>query len=123
MRVRAVDFVGVSVPDMAEAQAFYRDGLGLVPLSEGDDWAEYDAGNVTVSLYRDRDATAGEPSSRNAVLALAVSDIPSAVKELRERGSRVLQDVADYPPCFMAMVTDPFGNTIMLHQRKDGSAG
>jgi len=123
MRVRAVDFVGIAVPDMARAQAFYRDVLGLAPLFESDGWAEYDAGNVAVSLYHDEGAAAGEPVSRNATVAFAVPDVRAAVEELRREGSRVLQEVEEYPPCFMATVTDPFGNTVMLHQRKDGTAG
>ncbi|MDA8344676.1 MAG: VOC family protein [Thermaerobacter sp.] len=123
MRVRGVDFVGIAVPDMAIAQAFYRDALGLQPLSEGEHWSEYEAGNVTVSLYLMAQAAASEPSMRNAVLALAVEDVPAALQELRAKGSKVLQETEEYPPCFMATVTDPFGNSIMLHQRKDGSAG
>ncbi len=123
LQVRGVDFVGVAVPDMAKAQAFYRDTLGLTPSSEGEAWAEYDAGNVTVSLYRDESAVAGDPSQRNATLALAVADIAGAVEELRRSGAKVLQEVEEYPPCYMAVVSDPFGNSVMLHQRKDGTVG
>ncbi len=122
MRVRAVDFVGVPVQDMATSQAFYRDTLGLRPLHEAEGWAEYDAGNITVSLFVE-DGQKGEPSLRNALLAFAVADVAAAVAELRANGSQVLQDTEEYPPCFMATVTDPSGNAIMLHQRKDGTAG
>jgi len=123
MQVRAVDFIGVAVPDMAQAQAFYRDGLGLAVLFESDGWSEYDAGNVAVALYKHEDAAQGAPSLRNAVVAFAVPDIRAAVEDVRQRGLSVVQEVEEYEPCFMATVHDPFGNAVMLHQRKDGTAG
>jgi len=123
VQVRAVDFVGVAVPDMQQGKVFYRDTLGLAPLYEGDGWAEYDTGNVALALYHDADAPSGAPSTRNAVVALAVPDIHAAVAELRGKGVAVVQEVEEYDPCYMATVTDPFGNAVMLHQRKDGTAG
>jgi predicted enzyme related to lactoylglutathione lyase len=123
MQVRGVDFAGIAVPDMAKAQAFYRDTLGLKPLSEDESWGEYEAGNLTISLYAEEAAAAGEPSMRNAILALAVEDVAAALAELRQGGTPVVQDISEYPPCYMAMVQDPFGNMIMLHQRKDGTVG
>lgn len=123
VQVRAVDFVGVAVPDMEQAKAFYRDSLGLTPLHESDGWAEYDTGNVAIALYSHPDAAASAPSMRNAVVALAVPDIRAAVAELQAKGVGVLQEILEYEPCYMATVMDPFGNSIMLHQRKDGTAG
>ena len=124
MHPRGVDFVGIAVADIGAAKEFYGGKLGLGYLGDfGERWAEYDAGNVAVSLYHDEGAAAGEPVSRNATVAFAVPDVRAAVEELRREGSRVLQEVEEYPPCFMATVTDPFGNTVMLHQRKDGTAG
>ncbi len=123
MRVRAVDFVGVPVPDMARAQEFYRDVLGLAPLSEHSGWSEYDAGNMTVSLFTEQGMRNPSPSMRNALLALAVEDMATALAEVTGKGAAIVQETAEYTPCYMAIIADPFGNSIILHQRKDGTAG
>lgn len=47
------------VDDMPRAVAFYRDVLGLRPLSEGDRLSVFDAGNATVLLLFRRGATLG----------------------------------------------------------------
>ncbi len=128
MRVRGVDFVGIAVSDMAAAREFYGDALGLHPVGEfGENWAEYDAGNVTLSLI-----LADEQAIRRRLeagpdaaigVAVAVPDVAAAVAELREKGVPVAVDPTEFPPCFMATVQDPSGNWVWLHQRKDGTAG
>jgi predicted enzyme related to lactoylglutathione lyase len=120
--VRAVDFVGVPVPDMEKGQAFYRDVLGLAPLSEDRSWSEYDAGNMTVSLFMEEGMTAS-PTTRNALLALAVEDMAAALAEVTGKGASLVQETEEYSVCYMATIADPFGNQIILHQRKDGTAG
>ncbi len=128
MRVRGVDFVGIAVSDMAAARDFYGNLLGLAAVGEfGDSWAEYDAGNVTLSLIlADAQAIARrlEAGPDAAIgVALAVPDVAAAVAELRQKGVPVTVDTTEFPPCFMATVQDPSGNWVWLHQRKDGTAG
>ena len=50
--VERVDFIRVPVTDMEEANHFYGEVLGLErnPNSPGDDWVEYEAGNVTLAV-------------------------------------------------------------------------
>ena len=43
--------------------------------------------------------------------------------ELRTSGHAVAMDTTETPVCFMATMHDPDGNTLILHQRKDGTAG
>lgn len=127
MQVRGVDFVGVAVTDMEKAKQFYGEALGLAEtVGYGDDWAEYETSNLTIALIRmpDDDIVGGaEGGMKNGVVALAVADIHAAVDELRAKGVKVVWDVAEYPPCYMAMIEDPFGNRMSLHKRKDGTAG
>lgn len=128
MQVRGVDFVGIAVSDLAEAKRFYGDLLGLPLVGEfGEKWAEYDAGNVTLSLIEgERDAIAKrlEAGPYAAIgVAIGVSDIEGAIAELRQHGVPITMDPAEFPPCFTAMVQDPTGNWVWLHQRKDGTAG
>lgn len=120
MKVRAIDFVHIAVPDMKEARQFYEGVLGLTTSApEGDGWVEYDAGNVTIALSEG--GSAGEKSG-NAVIGLAVDDIHAAAKELAAKGVTV-GEVSEWSPCYMGDFKDPFGNTLYLHERKDGTAG
>ena len=128
MHVRAVDFVGIAVSDVAAAKEFYGGLLGLPVVSEfGDSWIEYDAGNVTLALIgADAAAVAKrlEAGPDAAIgVALAVPDVAAAVEELRQKGVPITVEATEFPPCFMATVQDPSGNWVWLHQRKDGTAG
>jgi predicted enzyme related to lactoylglutathione lyase len=124
MKPRAVDFVSYCVTDMDRAEAFYRDVLGLqvvtargAPGTRASGFMEVAAGGTAISL------TALPETSPNAVVALAVEDVGAATEELRGKGVPVAMEPLETPDCFMAVVTDPDGNQIMLHQRKDGTAG
>ena len=52
MDVERIDYVRVPVTDMEEANHFYGEVLGLRrnPNSPGDDWVEYEVGNVTLAV-------------------------------------------------------------------------
>ena len=109
---------------MDRAEAFYRDVLGLqvvtargAPGTRASGFMEVAAGGTAISL------TALPETSPNAVVALAVEDVGAATEELRGKGVPVAMEPLETPDCFMAVVTDPDGNQIMLHQRKDGTAG
>lgn len=120
MRVRAVDFVVVNVADLERAEAFYRDTLGLrVPLTEDSArWKEFDAPPVALALRLDP-----QSPGVNAAVALAVEDVAAAVEELRAKGVTVLLEPYETDVCHTAMIRDPDGNLLLLHQRKDGTAG
>ena len=52
-----------------------------------------------------------------------MEDVAAAVEELRGKNVPVAMEPIETPVCFMAVVEDPDGNRILLHQRKDGSFG
>jgi catechol 2,3-dioxygenase-like lactoylglutathione lyase family enzyme len=120
MRVRAIDFVVVNVADLDRSERFYRETLGLrVPLTESSErWRELDSPPVALALRLD----AASPGV-NAAVALAVEDVRAAVEELRAAGVPILLEPYDTEVCVTAMIRDPDGNLLLLHQRKDGSAG
>ncbi len=126
MQPRGVDFIGIAVSDIQAAKAFYGGVLGLSPAGAfGEHWAEYDAGNVTLSLIEaDADAIAKRlaagPEAAIGV-AIAVEDVQAAVDELRAKGVPITVGATEFPPCYMATVRDPSGNWVWLHQRKDGA--
>jgi predicted enzyme related to lactoylglutathione lyase len=121
MKARAVDFVSYNVTDMARSEPFYREVLGLEVETPwggpGKRFPEFNVGTVTVSL------TQLPQLPMQGMLALAVDDCKGAVEELRGKGVKVVMETLETGVCFMAIVADPDGNQILLHQRKDGSAG
>ena len=124
MKPRAVDFVSYSVTDMDRSEAFYRDVLGLdvevargAPGTRASGYMELDAGGTAIGLV------AMPKTHPNAIMALAVEDVDAAVEELRGKGVPIAMERIESPVCFMAVVADPDGNKILIHQRKDGSFG
>ena len=120
MQVRAIDFVVINVSDVERARAFYQDTLGMsFPLIEfGDNWKEIDAPPVALALRQDKT----DPGV-NAAIALAVDDVYAAVEELRAKGIEMLFGPSESESCYSALFRDPDGNLLLLHQRKDGTAG
>ncbi len=124
MKPRAVDFVSYSVTDMDRSEAFYRDMLGLdvevargKPGTRAAGYMELDAGGTVISL------TVLPQLHPNAIVALAVEDVHAAVEELRGKGVSISMEPIETPVCLMAVVADPDGNRILIHQRKDGTFG
>lgn len=48
----------------------------------------------------------------------AVDDAEAALEELKRVGVRVYWNFEETPVCYMAIVEDPDGNRIIIHQRK-----
>src|SRR5262245_171826 len=117
MRVRAIDFVVVNVADMARSVRFYRETLGVdAPLSiDAPHWQEFETAPVAVALRQDP-----RGPGVNAAIALAVEDVRAAVEELRPQGVPVLIEPRESDTCVTALIQDPDGNLLLLHQRKDG---
>ena len=120
MRVRAIDFVVVNVADLERSVRFYRETLGVdAPLWEDTaHWQEFQTAPVAFALRVDPQAP-----GVNAAIALAVEDTAAAVEELRAKGVTVLLEARESETCTTAMIQDPDGNLLLLHQRKDGTAG
>jgi len=127
MNVRGTDFVLYEVSDMERSIAFYRDvlGLELEELIEDVPWAEFRAEPTTLALFDPKKfrTQAPEPRTGGATIFLAVEDVNATVEELKGKGVPVVMESFETPVCWNAAVTDPDGNAIGLHQRKDGSFG
>jgi predicted enzyme related to lactoylglutathione lyase len=122
MKIRGTDFVMYQVSDLATAARFYRETLGLPQeiYSEEWKWAEFNCGNVTLSLHGGVKLPKKITGGR---VALAVEDVHAAYAELKGKGARVLSGPTDYKVCWAMEVLDPDGNTVILHQRADGTFG
>ena len=108
MQVAKVDFVALPVEELARADVFYGETLGLArnPNTSGDRWVEYETGNLTLAL-----------STFGGSLALGVPDVDEARRELERRGTEFAMDTFDSGVCHGAPFTDHDGNRLQLHHR------
>lgn len=122
MKITGTDFIAYLVSDLKTAATFYRDKLGLpqTEYKEEWQWAEFDCGNVTLTLYGGTTLPAILLGGR---IALAVDDIAQAHEELTEKGVRILKPPFELSGCWHLEILDPDNNVIILHKRKDGSKG
>ena len=113
--IKGIDLVAYFTNDPERSIAFYRDVLGMTPTEIDDQGrgAEFSlADGSTFGVWKpDHDAS-------GACVMLAVGDIVEALAEFRARGAQ-LSEPEDTPVCRMAFGTDPDGNTIIVHQRKN----
>jgi predicted enzyme related to lactoylglutathione lyase len=116
--VTGVDFVPFSTQDLEKAMDFYGTKLGLprsVHVPERN-YAEFETGNVTLSIVDGERMGIGHNVNRTA-MALHVDDVAAARAELEERGVQFQGDILDTGVCHMAFFADPDGNALMLHHR------
>lgn len=120
MTIRGVDYIYYEVSNVAKSKEFYRDTLGMKVAIEPEsgEWVEFDLGNMTLGI-----GSYNQGGSGGTMASFAVDDVASAVEELKSKGVTVTMDPEDFPMCSMAIITDPDGNKLMLHHRKDGTVG
>jgi catechol 2,3-dioxygenase-like lactoylglutathione lyase family enzyme len=108
IQVSRVDFIALPVEDLARADAFYGETLGLArnPNSSGERWVEYETGNLTLAL-----------STFGGALALGVPEIGGARSELEQQDVQFAMDTFDSGVCHGAPFADPDGNRLQLHHR------
>lgn len=104
--VQRVDFIARPVGDMARAENFYGETLGLARNPKSDEhWAEYETGNLTIAL------------AEWPAIGLRVPDVDEARRKLEEAGVEFRRDTHDSGVCNNAGFRDPDGNTLVLHHR------
>jgi predicted enzyme related to lactoylglutathione lyase len=122
MHIRGTDFVMFQVSDLTRAVGFYREVLSLRCEIESAEyqWAEFDCGNVTLSL---KGSAVADGTKTGGRIALAVDNVRKAYEELKQRGIQVEGAPVDSGFCVAIEIYDPDGNLVILHQRADGSYG
>ena len=119
--ITKIAFVAQPTRDLPAARAFYTDVLGLPVTGDyGDCWCEVDTPDGK-SIALD----AMSPQFKEDVtpyLALETDDLEAELARLKEAGATVVQDMwinrnaEETEICRMALIADPDGNPIMLHQ-------
>lgn len=116
---KKVDDVFLNVDDMEKAVAFYRDILGLAVKYQSADWAELDAGNMTIALRRYGSGPEGRPElgvGEGATIVFEVEDMEVTKAELEGQGVRFIGDVFEYGTVTLAAFEDLNGNVLQIYQ-------
>jgi catechol 2,3-dioxygenase-like lactoylglutathione lyase family enzyme len=114
MQIERVDFVDVPTRDIERAVAFYRDVLELP--QDPREPTEFEAGNVTLALWKPEDQGVEFVTGASHGIALRVADVASAREELEAKGVEFVGE-RDSGVCNMAFFEDPDGNSLILHRR------
>jgi predicted enzyme related to lactoylglutathione lyase len=115
-------FVGYPVTDFSRARRFYGVVLSLKETTtfeqEGEtDWVEYDLAGQTLALAKASPLWKPDPNGGGA--CLEVEDLEKAVAHLKAQDVKIVMDIHEFQFCRMALIADPDGNTLALHQRKE----
>ena len=113
--IKKFAFVGHPSKDMQKAKQFYGELLGLKLDAEyTDKWIEYSAPDGKVVAL---DGYSPELSPEaGPFLALETDDIEKELGRLKAAGTTILKDLFDNGTCKMAIIQDPNGNNLMLHE-------
>jgi predicted enzyme related to lactoylglutathione lyase len=114
-----VAFTMYPVKDLARAELFYREtlGLGTSTGSVEHGWVEFDlpsGGCLALTTHSGSQPSAGA----GGTIAFEVADLDRLLEELRAKGVTLPATDIQSPVCRMAMCIDSEGNRIVLHQLK-----
>lgn len=120
MKVTDIAFTCYPVTDLRRARRFYEGILGLKEArffgSDDKGFVEYDIGAGTLGIGNG--APDWNPSPGGGSAALEVEDFDAAIALLKTNGCRFRLEPLETPVCHMAIVSDPDGNSILIHRRK-----
>lgn len=119
-RITEIAFSSYPVLDVPRARAFYEGVLGLAvtmhtDMGEKGEWIEYDIGAGTLGIGK---YAGWKPTGDGCTVALEVENFDAAVAALRDASTPFKMGPLETPVCHMAMISDPDGNTLIIHKRK-----
>jgi len=122
MQITEIAFSSYPVTDIPKARAFYEGVLNLKATSETNlgeqgHWVEYDIGPGTLGIGR---SPGWKPAPDGCTVALEVNDFEQAVAAFTAAAVPIKMGPFETPVCRMVMISDPDGNTIIIHKRKPG---
>ena len=119
-----VAFTMYPVTDLARAEQFYREtlGLGASTGSVKSGWVEFDlpgGGCLALTIH-----SGAEPSAKaGGMIAFEVSDLDRLVDALKAKHVAFQATGIESPVCRMAVCSDTEGNRIVLHELKKKKEG
>lgn len=120
MKVTDIACTCYPVTDLRRARPFYEGVLGLKESrffgAEDKGFVEYDIGSNRLGIGNG--APDWKPSPGGGSVALEVDDFAAAIARIKENGCPFRLEPLETPVCHMAIVSDPDGNSVMIHRRK-----
>jgi catechol 2,3-dioxygenase-like lactoylglutathione lyase family enzyme len=115
--IKELAFVVYPVSDMDRARRFYERTLGLKLESNfQNEWIEYDLKGTTFAVTT-MDAE-HQPGTGGALVAFEVDDVEFVIERLRFLEVKLVKELQTTPVCQFAVIHDPDGNELVIHQRK-----
>jgi len=120
MKIVEFAFVVYPATELARSRAFYEGVLGLCSATSfvQDDqfWIEYEVGPHTLGIGNEPFL---KPSGDGPHLVLEVEDFDRTIAHLRSHKVQFALEPTLMPPgCMAAIIMDPDGNKLGIHQRK-----
>jgi predicted enzyme related to lactoylglutathione lyase len=117
--ITGIAFTGYSVSNLQAARSFYEGLLGLSPSvvigSSEQGLVEFDLGSSTLSITNRVPFL--RPSASGGVAVFEVSEIGAFASRIEGHGVKFIVPLSKGPSCQFAVMQDPDGNLIGLHQR------
>ena len=129
----ALDHVALSVPDIAQSEAWYQEMFGFKEVRRGGQpngmqTALIQRGDIKIELFQLPGAAPLPDSRRDPSedfrthglkhFAFRVNDVRAALAQLQAKGVKVVFALRDYPGAAFAFVSDNAGNAVELIQYK-----
>jgi lactoylglutathione lyase len=108
-----VDYIMITVSDMAKSVEFYRDKIGLQLKFETRDWTEFITGSTTLALHGG--GVPSKPQEKGAAgfctIGFNVKDIDAAYVDLKNKGVQFVMEpmVREGEGIKLAVALDPDG--------------
>ena len=116
---KGIATVWVPVTQMDRAVEFYRTALGFAVETPDEDWAEVDAGGLTIGLNAREQA--GESTSGGAVISFQPDgSIEDELERVRERGGSIEGEISEQPWGRILPFQDTEGNDLQFYTPPQG---
>ncbi len=115
--IKEIAFVGYPTTNIKKARAFYEGVLGLKPSKEfgtKGPWIEYEVGESTFTIGK---MDEWKPSKDGPCVAFEADNFEKTLAKVKKSRAKIVLDAQSFPNCKMAIVRDPDGNQVVIHQR------
>jgi predicted enzyme related to lactoylglutathione lyase len=117
--ISGIAFTMYPVIDMKRARKFYEEELGLkVAQNYADQWIEYYLWDNCFAITTKAGPGLKPSAEAGGSIAFEVNNVDAFVDQLRKKGIQIKVEPFSTRVCRMAVVIDPEGNALTLHNRK-----
>ena len=119
---KQIDYVMVTVSDMARSVGFYRDKLGISLRFESGEWTEFETGNTVLALHGGgkQGKKSQESMAGTASIGFYVDNLDQRYTELKAKGVAFVMPPTqrEEERIKLAVCLDPDGLPISIAERK-----